>query len=48
MDLSDDGHSDHGEVIPPCVLICIDLIISHVEYASMCFLILYSESTMRC
>ena len=30
------------------VLICVDLIISHLEYVSMCFLILYSESTVCC
>ena len=28
------------------VLICLDLIISHVEYASMCFLTIYSVSTV--
>ena len=28
------------------VLICPDLIISHVDYVSMCFLILYSVSTV--
>ena len=28
------------------VLICIDLIISHLEYVSMCFLILYNVSTV--
>ena len=28
------------------VLICVDLIISHLEYVSMCFLILYNVSTV--
>ena len=44
MDLSGDGHSDYGEVIPQCCFDCLDLIISHVEYVSVCFMILYSVS----
>ena len=28
------------------VLICVDLVISHLEYVSMCFLILYNVSTV--
>ena len=37
VDLFNDGRCDQCEVIPYCSLIGIDLIITDVEYPSMCF-----------
>ena len=37
VDLFDNGHCDQCKVIPHCSLIGIDLIITGVEYLSMCF-----------
>ena len=37
VDLFNDGHCDQCEVISYCSLIGIDLIITDVEYLSMCF-----------
>ena len=36
--LSDDGHSDQCEVVPPCSLICICLLILHVGHRFTCLL----------
>ena len=44
----DDGHSDWYGVIPHLVLVCISLIMSHVEHLPMCLLVIYMSSSEKC